>query len=84
MLFRNGSCTPICSQGCLYGSCINPDHCFCNFGWVGINCSTECKCHGKGHCINETQPDHCQHCKDNTTVSYNQLRQINDCWGCFS
>ena len=78
ILCRNGSCTAVCNQGCLHGSCIKPDHCFCNFGWIGINCSTACECHGKGRCINENQLDHCQDCQDNTTVSYHRLEGINN------
>ena len=29
----------ICTSGCLYGSCFNPNQCYCNAGWSGPTCS---------------------------------------------
>lgn len=35
------TCIPKCTQGCVRGRCIEPDHCSCDFGYVGSNCSIQ-------------------------------------------
>ncbi|XP_035218074.1 multiple epidermal growth factor-like domains protein 8, partial [Stegodyphus dumicola] len=59
-------CTPTCKQGCVNGTCIQPDVCQCNFGYVGANCSIMCKCNGHSHCPGPDSLDLCLECKNNT------------------
>jgi hypothetical protein len=35
------ACQPLCSYGCGYGTCSQPEICTCNAGWKGSTCS-EC------------------------------------------
>ncbi|XP_035828225.1 multiple epidermal growth factor-like domains protein 8 [Aplysia californica] len=69
------NCEPVCHQGCVHGSCVKPDDCRCDFGWVGSNCSVECQCNKHSNCQsvqlnkvctkceNNTMGEHCQYCK---------------------
>ncbi|XP_054720538.1 multiple epidermal growth factor-like domains protein 8 [Uloborus diversus] len=59
-------CSPTCKQGCVNGTCIEPDVCLCNFGYVGNNCSTTCKCNGHSNCPGPDKLDVCLECKNNT------------------
>lgn len=61
-------CTPTCKQGCVNGTCVQPDVCQCNFGYVGQNCSIMCKCNGHSHCPGVDQLDVCLKCMNNTMV----------------
>jgi hypothetical protein len=65
----NGECQPICSQGCSYGTCVHPDVCKCEFGYVGHNCSIACKCSGHSDCAGPNQLDVCLECKNHTKGS---------------
>lgn len=60
------TCSPICQQGCIYGTCIHPDVCKCDFGYVGHNCSIACKCSGHSDCAGPNQLDVCLECKNHT------------------
>ncbi|XP_042899680.1 multiple epidermal growth factor-like domains protein 8 [Parasteatoda tepidariorum] len=59
-------CIPICKQGCVNGTCVQPDECKCNFGFVGNNCSIMCKCNGHSDCPSPEELDICLECKNNT------------------
>ncbi|KAK3860683.1 hypothetical protein Pcinc_033276 [Petrolisthes cinctipes] len=63
---EEGHCIPVCSQGCVYGSCVQPDNCTCNFGYVGHNCSIKCQCNGHSNCAGPDQLDVCTECFNNT------------------
>lgn len=63
-------CTPTCRQGCVNGTCIQPDVCRCNFGFVGQNCSTMCKCNGHSDCPGPDDLENCIECKNNTFVRF--------------
>ncbi|CAG2100157.1 unnamed protein product [Medioppia subpectinata] len=68
-------CKATCHQGCVFGTCVAPDVCQCNFGYVGSNCSLACECNGHSNCAginrlsdclecqNHTQGSQCQECK---------------------
>lgn len=62
----NGECLPICTQGCVHGTCASPDDCKCDFGYVGTNCSTACQCSGHSDCAGPDQLDTCLKCMNNT------------------
>ncbi|KAG5668747.1 hypothetical protein PVAND_016674 [Polypedilum vanderplanki] len=59
-------CTPICNQGCVFGTCIHPDKCQCDFGYVGSNCSIACNCSGHSDCEGPDKLDVCLKCMNNT------------------
>uniref|UniRef100_A0A7N4V4Y0 Multiple EGF like domains 8 n=1 Tax=Sarcophilus harrisii TaxID=9305 RepID=A0A7N4V4Y0_SARHA len=61
-----GQCRPVCAQGCVNGSCVEPDHCLCHFGFVGRNCSTECRCNRHSNCDGVGARDRCLECHNNT------------------
>lgn len=63
-----GLCRPVCAQGCVNGSCVEPDHCRCHFGFVGRNCSTECRCNRHSECAGVGARDHCLLCRNHTKV----------------
>lgn len=63
-----GVCRPVCAQGCVNGSCVEPDHCQCHFGFVGRNCSTECRCNRHSECAGVGARDHCLLCRNHTKV----------------
>ncbi|XP_070550058.1 multiple epidermal growth factor-like domains protein 8 [Ptychodera flava] len=74
-LTSSAECKPVCRQGCTHGTCVEPDNCTCDFGYVGDDCSTACECNGHSNCPsveeknvclechNNTKGDHCQYCK---------------------
>ena len=62
----DGSCLPLCQQGCHHGTCIQPNNCSCHFGYVGVNCSIKCKCNGNADCLGEDKLSHCKQCHNNT------------------
>ncbi|GBM96414.1 Multiple epidermal growth factor-like domains protein 8 [Araneus ventricosus] len=66
---KRNRCMPTCKQGCVNGTCIEPDVCQCNFGFVGQNCSTMCKCNGHSNCPGPDELETCLECKNNTFVS---------------
>ena len=55
-------CRPVCSQGCVHGDCQEPNVCRCHFGFVGSNCSIQCKCNGHSECAGPDQLDVCLDC----------------------
>ena len=61
-------CRPVCSQGCLHGDCVEPNVCRCHFGFVGSNCSIQCRCNGHSECAGPEpdQLDVCLDCLNNT------------------
>ncbi|CAB4060701.1 MEGF8 [Lepeophtheirus salmonis] len=59
-------CKPICSQGCLYGKCIEPGVCKCDFSYVGLDCSKQCQCNGHSDCESPERLDVCISCQNNT------------------
>lgn len=61
-----GTCLPICKQGCFQGTCVHPEICKCDFGYVGDNCSIACKCSGHSDCAGPDKLDVCLECKNNT------------------
>lgn len=61
-------CEPVCHQGCVKGSCVKPEHCQCDFGYVGKNCSVECLCNKHSNCKSVTETSTCLKCENNTTV----------------
>lgn len=61
-----GVCVPVCSQGCVRGTCTEPDVCRCDFGYVGANCSIQCQCNGHSNCSGADQLDRCGQCHNNT------------------
>ena len=69
--FRHQECKPVCHQGCIHGTCIEPDTCRCRFGFVGKNCSTECDCNGHSNCESVEKKDVCLECRNHTQVSEN-------------
>lgn len=62
----DGDCLPICKDGCFHGTCVHPNVCKCDFGFVGHNCSIACKCSGHSDCAGPNQLDKCLECKNNT------------------
>ncbi|KAL4708142.1 hypothetical protein ACJJTC_009921 [Scirpophaga incertulas] len=61
-----GVCAAVCSQGCVRGSCVQPDVCRCDFGYVGANCTIQCQCNGHSHCEGPDKLDQCTECHNNT------------------
>uniref|UniRef100_A0A1B0CSP3 Multiple epidermal growth factor-like protein 8 n=2 Tax=Lutzomyia longipalpis TaxID=7200 RepID=A0A1B0CSP3_LUTLO len=61
-----GECTPVCTQGCVRGNCIEPNLCECHFGYVGANCSIQCQCNGHSNCGGPDRLDECLECHNNT------------------
>ncbi|KAK7078722.1 Multiple epidermal growth factor-like domains protein 8 [Halocaridina rubra] len=59
-------CIPLCTQGCLYGTCVEPNNCSCSFGYVGTNCSIKCQCNGHSDCAGPDKLDLCLECHNNT------------------
>lgn len=64
-LFRK-ICVPMCTQGCVRGTCIEPNVCRCDFGYVGANCSIQCQCNGHSNCAGPDRLDVCLECHNNT------------------
>ncbi|GIY78358.1 hypothetical protein CDAR_179641 [Caerostris darwini] len=63
---KENRCVPTCKQGCFNGTCIEPDVCKCNFGFVGQNCSIMCKCNGHSNCPGPDELENCLECMNNT------------------
>ncbi|XP_074874861.1 multiple epidermal growth factor-like domains protein 8 [Buteo buteo] len=61
-----GLCRPVCEQGCVNGTCVEPNRCRCHFGYVGHNCSVQCQCNGHSQCRDPAARDHCLQCFNNT------------------
>ncbi|XP_064359618.1 multiple epidermal growth factor-like domains protein 8 isoform X1 [Dromaius novaehollandiae] len=61
-----GLCRPVCEQGCVNGTCVEPNRCRCHFGYVGPNCSVECQCNKHSECLGVGAQDHCVQCFNNT------------------
>ncbi len=64
----SGQCEPVCVQGCVNGTCVSPGVCQCHFGFVGVNCSSQCRCNKHSNCKSISQLDTCLECKNNTKV----------------
>ncbi|KAI1289297.1 Multiple epidermal growth factor-like domains protein 8 [Halotydeus destructor] len=64
-----GQCRPHCSKGCVHGKCSSPNNCQCNFGFVGLDCSFDCKCNGHSSCPSPNRVTECLECKNNTQGS---------------
>ncbi|KPP71082.1 Multiple epidermal growth factor-like domains protein 8-like, partial [Scleropages formosus] len=62
----SGQCEPVCAQGCVNGTCVSPGVCRCHFGFVGENCSSQCRCNKHSNCASVSQPDVCLECHNNT------------------
>ncbi|KAL7013836.1 hypothetical protein ACKWTF_015609 [Chironomus riparius] len=62
-------CVPICNQGCFFGTCVHPNVCKCDFGYVGANCSIACQCSGFSDCAGPEQLDVCLKCMNHTRGS---------------
>ncbi|XP_021446912.2 multiple epidermal growth factor-like domains protein 8 isoform X1 [Oncorhynchus mykiss] len=62
----SGQCEPVCAQGCANGTCVSPGVCQCHFGFVGDNCSSQCRCNKHSNCKGVSEPDKCLECKNNT------------------
>ncbi|XP_046676550.1 multiple epidermal growth factor-like domains protein 8 isoform X2 [Homalodisca vitripennis] len=62
----NNDCVPVCPKGCVRGTCVAPDHCRCDFGYVGANCSIQCQCNGHSECEGPDRLDRCVKCHNNT------------------
>ncbi|KAM6319723.1 LOW QUALITY PROTEIN: multiple epidermal growth factor-like domains protein 8, partial [Podargus strigoides] len=61
-----GLCRPVCEQGCVNGTCVEPNRCRCHFGFVGHNCSVPCECNGHSQCQGPGARDRCLQCLNNT------------------
>lgn len=55
-------------QGCVNGTCVSPGVCQCHFGFVGENCSSQCRCNKHSNCKGITQLDKCLECHNHTKV----------------
>lgn len=64
--FGKKVCVPMCTQGCVRGTCVEPDSCRCDFGYVGANCSIQCQCNGHSDCSGPDRLDVCTKCHNNT------------------
>ncbi|XP_028050046.1 multiple epidermal growth factor-like domains protein 8 isoform X7 [Monomorium pharaonis] len=64
--FGKKICVPMCTQGCVRGTCVKPDLCRCDFGYVGSNCSIQCQCNGHSDCAGPDKLDNCTKCHNNT------------------
>lgn len=64
----SGQCEPVCVQGCVNGTCVSPGVCQCHFGFVGENCSSQCRCNKHSNCKGVTQLDMCLKCHNHTKV----------------
>ena len=62
----SNECIPVCEKGCIHGTCVEPNHCSCDFGYVGNNCSIQCLCNGHSDCGGPDRLDECLECKNNT------------------
>ncbi|XP_076868849.1 multiple epidermal growth factor-like domains protein 8 [Brachyhypopomus gauderio] len=62
----SGQCEPVCAQGCVNGTCVSPGVCQCHFGFVGENCSSQCRCNKHSNCKSVTQLDTCLECHNHT------------------
>uniref|UniRef100_A0AAR2IQ65 Multiple EGF-like-domains 8 n=1 Tax=Pygocentrus nattereri TaxID=42514 RepID=A0AAR2IQ65_PYGNA len=62
----SGQCEPVCAQGCVNGTCVSPGVCQCHFGFVGENCSSQCRCNKHSNCKSVTQLDNCLECHNHT------------------
>ncbi|ALC38654.1 CG7466 [Drosophila busckii] len=58
-------CLPVC-KGCVRGSCVRPNVCQCDFGYVGENCSIQCLCNGHSNCESSSRLDICLECHNHT------------------
>ncbi|GAB0200402.1 multiple epidermal growth factor-like domains protein 8 [Grus japonensis] len=63
-----GLCRPVCEQGCVNGTCVEPNRCRCHFGYVGHNCSVQCQCNGHSQCRGPAARDQCLQCFNNTKI----------------
>ncbi|XP_074837451.1 multiple epidermal growth factor-like domains protein 8 [Carettochelys insculpta] len=61
-----GLCQPVCQQGCVNGTCVEPNRCRCHFGYVGENCSVECHCNRHSDCAGVGARDQCLQCHNHT------------------
>lgn len=61
-----GKCIPVCENGCVRGACKEPNKCFCDFGYVGENCSIQCQCNGNANCEGPDKLDVCGECYNHT------------------
>ncbi|XP_043253802.1 multiple epidermal growth factor-like domains protein 8 [Colletes gigas] len=64
--FGRKICVPMCTQGCVRGTCVEPNICRCDFGYVGANCSIQCQCNGHSNCEGPDKLDVCLECHNNT------------------
>ncbi|XP_015121638.1 multiple epidermal growth factor-like domains protein 8 [Diachasma alloeum] len=64
--FGRKTCVPMCTQGCVRGTCVEPNVCRCDFGYVGANCSIQCQCNGHSNCAGPDKLDECLECHNNT------------------
>ncbi|XP_076675324.1 multiple EGF like domains 8 isoform X3 [Andrena cerasifolii] len=64
--FGRKICVPMCTQGCVRGTCVEPNVCRCDFGYVGANCSIQCQCNGHSNCAGPDKLDVCLECHNNT------------------
>ncbi|KAJ8046213.1 Nephronectin [Holothuria leucospilota] len=60
---RDGSCSPICTNNCVHGTCVGPDMCKCDKGYTGKSCNRD---------LNECglEPRPCDHRCTNTQGSF--------------
>ena len=56
-----------CYQDCAHGTCSGPPdfQCLCDVGWTGVECNTDCGCHGHSTC--QSGVGICDECQDYTT-----------------
>lgn len=65
-IIEGKQCKPVCNQGCMFGTCIEPNTCKCHFGYVGHNCSIQCDCNGHSNCVGPDHLSECLECHNNT------------------
>ncbi|XP_033641193.1 multiple epidermal growth factor-like domains protein 8 [Asterias rubens] len=63
---EEAKCLPVCIPPCIRGSCIKPDLCQCDFGYVGKDCSVKCECNGHSTCAGVDSKSDCLKCMNNT------------------
>uniref|UniRef100_A0A1X7VJK4 Uncharacterized protein n=1 Tax=Amphimedon queenslandica TaxID=400682 RepID=A0A1X7VJK4_AMPQE len=82
----SGVCQPVCSGGCIFGSCTSPQTCTCNSGFTGSTCASdidECSSYNGGcshECVNGFGTYSC-HCPSGYYLAYDDHTCIdtNEC-----
>ena len=49
-IMADKTCRPVCTEPCVHGTCVRPEECDCEFGYVGDQCQLKCNCNGNSQC----------------------------------